>query len=258
MYLAYLRYLLQARNEHSLHSPFLFELYTQIIRPKQYEPTPIIIEQLRSQLRRSRQLIDVLDLGAGSRLGSMRSRTVGEIAQTSAKPAKFAKLLYRLARHMRAKTIVDLGTSLGLTTAYLAKSVADNEGKVITFEGCPNTAAIAQLHLQQLGCANVVQIIGNLDQTLAEQVAHLEQVDLVFFDANHRYIPTIQYFTTCLDKIHNDSVFILDDIHWSPEMEQAWHTIQAHPQVMVTVDLFGIGLVFFRKEQSKQHFIVRF
>ena len=258
MYLAYFRYLLQARNEHALHSPFLFELYTRIIKPKQYEPTPIVIEQLRSQLRRSQQLIDVVDLGAGSRFGATRSRTVGEIARTSAKPAKFARLLYRLGCHMRPKTIIDLGTSLGLTTAYLAKSVANNQGKVITFEGCPNTAAMAQLHLQQLGCTNVVQIVGNLDQTLAEQVTELDQVDLVFFDANHRYEPTIQYFTTCLDKIHNESVFILDDIHWSLEMEQAWHRIQAHPRVMVTVDLFGIGLVFFRKEQSKQHFVLRF
>lgn len=258
MYRAYIQYLLHARNEHSLHSPFVFKLYRHILRPAQKEPFLPAVEELRVQLRKSRQLIDVIDLGAGSRLHSTRLRTVGEIARTSAKPVKYAQLLYRLAQYVQAKTIFDLGTSLGLTTAYLAQAVAPSGGKVVTFEGCPNTAMLAQQHLSQLVCNNVEPVVGDLNETLLKQLERVRQLDLVFFDANHRYAPTIQYFTACLSKIHNDSVFILDDIHWSVEMEQAWTDIKAHPGVTVTIDLFGVGLVFFRSEQPKQHFVLRF
>ena len=235
--------MLQARNEHSLHSPFVFTLYTRVIRTKQDGTSLDAVERLRSHLHKSQEILEVIDLGAGSRLKPVRKRTVGEMARISAKPVKYAQLLYRLSTYFQVKTVFDLGTSLGLTTAYLAKAVANQGGQVITFEGCPNTAKLAKETLHKLECPNVTQI---------------EQLDLVFFDANHRYEPTIQYFTTCLDKSHNNSVFIFDDIHWSPEMEHAWREIREHPLVTVTIDLFGVGLAFFRKEQPKQHFVLRF
>ncbi len=101
-------------------------------------------------------------------------------------------------------------------------------------------------------------VTGNIDQTLAAHVPALESIDLVFFDANHRYEPTLRYFETCLPKTHNDSLFVFDDIHWSAEMERAWAEIKAHPAVTVTIDLFWVGLVFFRREQPKQDFVLRF
>jgi predicted O-methyltransferase YrrM len=168
-------------------------------------------------------------------------------------------LLFRLVKRFKAKTIVDLGTSLGVTTAYLAQSAKRTQGQVITFEGCPQTAAVAQQNFAQLGLTNITTVVGNIDQTLDQQVAALSApIDLAFFDANHRYEPTVRYFETCLPKIQNDTVFIFDDIHWSTEMEQAWAYIQKHPAVSVTVDLYWVGLVFFRKEQPKQDFVLQF
>ena len=253
---AYLRYWLASRNEHSLHSPFLYDLYTRTIhagdrRKGDFAP----IQALRRELCNSRQLIHVTDFGTGS---DQYARSVGSIARHSLKSDKFGRLLFRLVQRFGAKTVLDLGTSLGITTAYLAMATKANGGQVITFEGCPQTAAVAGETLGRLTGGNVQQIIGNLDKTLAPVLANLGKIDLIFFDANHRYEPTIQYFTQCLNHIHNDSVFIFDDIHWSPEMEQAWATIKTHPSVTVTVDLFQIGLVFFRREQPKQDFILRF
>lgn len=191
-------------------------------------------------------------------MNAARQRTVGDVARHSAKPARYGRLLYRLARHVSARTVVDLGTSLGLTTAYLAEAARLTGGHVQSFEGCPETAALARRNLDQLGADNVAIVVGNLDETLAPNVALLERIDLAFFDANHRYEPTIQYFETCRTRAHNDTVFVFDDIHWSAGMERAWADIQAHPAVSVTVDLFGVGLVFFRREQPKQHFVLRF
>lgn len=261
---AYLRYLAYARDEHALHSPFLFALYTTVIRADNRQEAAFKpIRALRSELRRRRDVIDITDLGAGSRKGigketTARQRSVGDIARQSQKPARFGRLLFRLVRRFNARTILDLGTSLGLTTACLAEAARLRGGRVITFEGCPQTASLARQHFDRLGLSTIELVVGNLDETLAVQLANLTAVDLVFFDANHRYQPTISYFETCLPKSHNDTVFVFDDIHWSGEMEQAWAYIKAHPAVSLTVDLFWVGLVFVRKEQPKQDFVLKF
>jgi predicted O-methyltransferase YrrM len=168
-----------------------------------------------------------------------------------------AQLLFRLVNHFQPATTLELGTSLGLTTAYLA--AANSRQQVITFEGCPNTAAVARETFEKLELKNVRLVEGNLDQTLPATLAGLTKpVDFVFFDGNHRYEPTLRYFEQCLAKAHENSVFVLDDIHWSAEMEQAWEAIKAHSAVTVTVDLFYVGLVFFRKTQPRQDFWLRY
>lgn len=187
-----------------------------------------------------------------------RQRTIGDIARNSQKPARFGRLLFRLIRRFESKVVVDLGTSLGMTTAYLAEATKPYGGQVLTFEGCPETAAVARQNFERLAIRNVGVIVGNLDETLLPAIAGLPPVDFVFFDANHRYEPTVRYFETCLTNIHNDTIFVFDDIHWSDEMEQAWAYLKAHKAVSVTVDLFWVGLVFFRKEQPKQDFVLRF
>lgn len=256
---AYLRYLARARDEHALHSPFLFSLYTRVIRAdNRREPAFVPIRTLRKALRQNQKPIIITDLGAGSKVNASQQRAIGDIARHSQKPARFGRLLFRLIRHFRATTIVDLGTSLGLTTAYLAEAAHAHGGQVLTFEGCPQTATVARQNFEQLGLQNVTVVVGNIDQTLAPQIAGLAAIDVAFFDANHRYEPTVRYFETCLTNSHNDTVFVFDDIHWSAEMEQAWAYIKNHPAVSVTVDLFWVGLVFFRREQPKQNFVLRF
>ena len=259
MLLAYLRYLSRARDEHSLHSPFLFALYTQVIRGSEGPKSQFVaIQSLRKELRNSHQIINITDFGAGSKVNAAGQRTVGNIARNSQKPARFGRLLFRLAEHFNARIIIDLGTSLGITTAYLAQAAQRCNGQVVTFEGCPETAVIARQNFARLGFDNTTLVVGNLDETLAQQLTSLETVDFVFFDANHRYEPTVRYFDNCLTKIHNDTVFVFDDIHWSDEMEQAWAYIKVHSAVTVTIDLFWVGLVFFRREQPKQDFVLRF
>jgi predicted O-methyltransferase YrrM len=256
---AYLRYLSRARDEHSLHSPFLFALYTQIIQAKGGEKTQLApVQSLRRELRRSRQLITIADYGAGSKVNPSRQRMIGDIARNSQKSSRFGRLLFRLIQRFEARTIVDLGTSLGLTTACLAEATKPYDGKVLTFEGCPETATVARQNFERLGIQNVEVVVGNIDETLAPQLNGLDSVDFVFFDANHRYEPTVRYFETCLPHSHNDTVFVFDDIHWSDEMEQAWAYIKNHTAVTVTVDLFWVGLVFVRREQPKQDFVLRF
>jgi len=279
-------YFLAAQNEHGLHSPFVFDLYRNIIKKDGISTDFDRIEAIREQMLQSREKIHVTDYGAGSKVNASPVREIRDIAQNSKKSARLGRLFFRLIEHFGYEYIFDLGTSLGLTTLFLA---ADSKTKVTTFEGCPETAKIADRNFEQFAVykgqgardkreekrskrqeakgnsqpaitnhkSQITTIVGNLDEVLSEQVNAAPKIDFAFFDANHRYEPTVHYFETCLQKAHNDSLFVFDDIHWSAEMEAAWAYIKAHPSVTVTIDLFAVGLVFFRKQQPKQDFVLR-
>ncbi|GAA3998913.1 class I SAM-dependent methyltransferase [Hymenobacter fastidiosus] len=254
---SYIRFLLRSGNAHGLHSPFVFGLYTRVIHDDTARAAYAPVEARRQELRHSADTIAVRDFGAGSHTGAGRQRRIRDIARTAAKPRQFGQLLFRLVQHFQPRVVLELGTSLGLTTAYLAS--ADAQSQIVTFEGCPQTAAVARQTFAQLSLPNIRLVEGNLDETLAPALAALPgPLDFAFFDGNHRYEPTVRYFEQCLPYRTEHSVFVLDDIHWSAEMERAWHTIRRHPEVMLTIDLFFIGLVFFRRNQPKQHFTLRF
>ncbi|PWJ56782.1 putative O-methyltransferase YrrM [Dyadobacter jejuensis] len=249
--------MLKSGNEHAIHSPFLFELYTRVIAVKGDEhPDYDLIKTFRKAMLKDEETIEILDLGAGSRVDKSNKRSIKSIAKNAEKPEKFGKLFYRLIQYFQPTRVLELGTSLGITTLYLAKSTP--QGQVMTFEGCPATAAIAKRNFENAQIQNIEIVLGNIDLTLPERLKTVDRIDFGYFDANHRYEPTIRYFKACLPYIHNDSVFIMDDIYWSEEMKKAWEEIKQHPQVTLTVDLFWIGLVFFRKEQPKENFYLRF
>ncbi len=203
----------------------------------------------------NREIIDVLDLGAGSRKHASNQRSIQQIARHSLKPTEIGQLLFRLVNRFKPEVIFDLGTSLGITTLYLA--TAQRKSQFLTFEGCPAIGKIALQNFERMGCHHIQLVEGNLDETLKRKASEVDRIDFAFFDANHRYQSTIDYFEICLSKAHEQSVFVFDDIHWSEDMEKAWQQIQSHPRVMISIDLFDVGLIFFRTNQPKQHFVLR-
>ena len=252
----YLRYRFKSVNEHGVHSPFVFDLLLSTIYNKKYFYAYKNIELLRTQLTGSDQKLTCIDLGAGSQMQSKNSRSVQQIVTSAAKPPKYAQLLFRLADHFQPENILELGTSLGISTAYLAS--ANSKIQVVTIEGCSEISEKAKEHFKQLGLENIEQHTGNFDDVLPKVLSGKEKTDLVFFDGNHRKEPTLNYFRQCLEKAHENSVFIFDDIYWSSEMTEAWNEIKMNERVTVTLDLFYLGIVFFRKEQAKQHFMIRY
>ena len=254
----YLNYRFSFKTAHGIHSPFVFELYNEVICKKGGYYSFEKIEQLRKKLLASLREIEVTDLGTG-RSGK---RTIAAIAERSAKSKKYCELLFRIAYHFKPSNILELGTSLGISTAYLASACPT--AKVVTIEGCPNTANEAKNNFEALKLNNIESVTGNFDAVLPAVLCLLLPIAigtnclLVFIDGNHKKEPTLKYFNHCLEFTNNDSLFIFDDIHWSEEMEEAWEEIKKHPKVTVTIDLFFIGLVFFRKEQAKEDFILRF
>ncbi|MEO5783563.1 MAG: class I SAM-dependent methyltransferase, partial [Ginsengibacter sp.] len=166
-------------------------------------------------------------------------------------------LLFRIVQYYKPHNIVELGTSLGITTAYIAS--ANKTSEVFTLEGAKNIAAIAQQNFEKIGVQNIKQIQGNFDDTLPHLLSQIQKIDLAYVDGNHRKKPTLNYFNQLFEKSNDQFILIFDDIHWSEEMEEAWKEIQQHNDVTLTIDLFFIGLVFFKKDfKAKQHFIIRF
>ncbi|WP_442796195.1 O-methyltransferase [Pelobium manganitolerans] len=252
----YIKHILNAKSRHGTHSPFVYRLVDEVIYDFSAKEAYADLENMRKQLLKDERVITVTDLGAGSHINNQKQKAVKSIAKNALKPKKLAQLLYRLAKEFNPKQILELGTCLGLTSAYFAKALP--QAKVVTMEGCPQTAQIAQENWQKLGINNVEVIVGNFDETLAPFIAQQQNLDFVFIDGNHRKEATLNYFNLCLPKVHEHSVLVFDDIYWSKGMQQAWEQIKAHPQVSVSIDLFWIGLVFFRKGQAKQDFKIRF
>lgn len=164
-------------------------------------------------------------------------------------------MLFRVTHYFQPTTILEIGTSLGLATSALA--LGNTNAKVITLEGCPQTAKQAQLQLQKFNCNEVESVISEFESFLISENLKSKIYNLIYFDGNHSKKATLAYFELLLSTINNDSVWIFDDIHWSPEMEEAWEEIKKHPKVKVTIDTFQWGFVFFRYEQEKEHFVIR-
>lgn len=248
----YIQHRFSATTRHGIHSPFVYNLADKVIYNFTANEAYKTIEQQRKKLFNDHSLVNVRDLGAGSHLNKNKKKEVRQIAKNALKSPRLAQLIYRLAQNTKPKTTVELGTCLGITTAYLAKACPDAE--VITIEGCPETAMVAKQNFEDLRLENIEMHIGNFDDILPDVIAKQPSLDFVYVDGNHRKEATLNYFNWFLPKVTEDSLLIFDDIYWSKGMKEAWEEIKNHPEVSITIDLFWIGLVYFKKGQAKQHF----
>lgn len=196
--------------------------------------------------------IEMADLGAASPHFRQSKRALSKITATSASPKKICELLLRLTNYIQAKTIVELGTSVGLTTLYLAHRP---ESQVTTFEGNKPLIQVALTHIEYFNKKNIRIVVGNIDQTLPDFIQNPAKIDFALMDANHRYTPTLRYFELLAKRINTKGVIVMDDIYYSPEMTKAWQEIKRHPLVYGSVDLYRCGLLFFDPALNRQHYV---
>ncbi|MGB6037702.1 MAG: class I SAM-dependent methyltransferase [Cryomorphaceae bacterium] len=237
-----------------MHSPFVYNLSEEVFHKRSAEQADKI-EAVRKELRQDKTIINLLDYGAGSRKTCDSKRSVAEIAKTSSTPIAMAQMMQRLISFLDLKNVLELGTNLGLTTAYLA--AANPDSVVISLEGDPSLASLAVKNLQKIGLeAEIIE--GRFEDNLDLALAKMVTVDFAYIDGNHRKEPTLNYFQSVLEKTTGNSVLAFGDIHWSEEMEEAWTAIKQNKSVTFTIDLFDIGLVFFRKDRAEvEHFTIR-
>ncbi len=256
IYSSYIKFLIKSTNQHGIHSPFVYNFVTKCLYKKiPHKNIHIkVIEANRSSLLSNHNKINVTDFGAGSKVFQNEIRSISKITKNAGISGKRGKLLYTIVQFFNSEQVLEIGTSLGIATTYL--SLANSKAKIKTLEGCKETAKIAQGQFEKLDLKNVEIIIGNFKETLSQTILN-QKFDLIYFDGNHQKDATINYFDQCLTTVHNETVFIFDDIHWSKPMEQAWNYIKNHPKVTVSIDTFQWGIVFFRKQQFKEHFTIR-
>lgn len=237
---------------YDVHQPFLYRFVSEVLEdPRHFYPFGEI-ETKRRFLLQSTNTIQVTDHGAGSLVQNTRKRKITHIARSSAVSPFFGRVLFKTAILAQAQHMLELGTSLGISTLYLAGS--SRKSQVYTLEGCPETAKLAARNLKNWLDRRVFLTEGTFGERLPEVLGKMPKIDLAFIDGNHQKAATLQYFEACLPKTHPHSVLIFDDIHWSKEMTEAWEEIRRHPQVRLSVDLFYSGLVFFREEiREPQH-----
>jgi predicted O-methyltransferase YrrM len=237
---------------HGVHSPYLYQFLENVVYDKSSFYIFPKIEALRRNLKNDERLLNVIDFGTGKD-GRF---TIADIAKNSLKSAQYGQMLFKAIHFSKSINVLELGTSLGLTTSYLA-SVSSNI-RCITLEGSPEIATVANDNFNKLQFENIKIIVGNIDNTLNEALKEFEKLDFIFIDANHRLPEVYGYFEQCLSKVHNNTILVFDDIYWSADMEKAWSKIKNHELVTSTFDLFQLGIVFFRPDLYKKHYKIRF
>ncbi len=252
---SYLNFLWNSKNEHGVHSPFVFSLVSKCFYDKKDYAEFSILKKYRNSLLSNKNKIEVTDFGAGSRVFKSNTRAINQIAQNAGISSKRAELLFRITNYFQPENILEIGTSLGLATSAL--SLGNSKANIITLEGCPETSSIAKKQFEEFDFININTIVTEFSKYLKSENLQSTIYNLIYFDGNHSKQATLAYFELVLPTITNESVWIFDDIHWSKEMEEAWEIVKNHPKVTVTIDTFQWGIVFFRKEQPREHFVIR-
>jgi predicted O-methyltransferase YrrM len=256
--LYYLRHVLTAWNTtgESIHSPYLFYIVHFLMRDKSSYYCFADIERRRDSLLLDDRMLDVVDYGSnGTQDGLRIQRRICDIARFQLERPRVQETLFRLIVHMgrvlgRPLEILELGTSLGITTAYMASAHSHNH--VMTFEGSSAIADVARSQWSALRLVNIECIEGRIEDTLYKYAR--ERIDVAYVDANHTYKATMEYVCYLLPRITEKGVVVIDDIHYSPEMKRAWDELKQHAYVTTSMDLYHVGLLYVDKHYLKRHY----
>lgn len=250
-----LKYFLFARHKYGdgIENAFVYELVNKVFNSKGNKNNFSLIKKVIRDMFNDHSTMNRNNLGAGDKVSEIR---VSSFVKKSSITPKYGKLLYNLILYYKPKTILELGTAAGISSIYF--SLANPSANIISIEGCQQTAKLAQNNFSKLGIKNITLINASFDDVLPQVLNQIKNVDFIFFDGNHAYEPTLRYFNQCLSFANENSIFVFDDIYWSDEMKKAWAQIKNNDMVSISVDIYRMGLIFFKKNIQKQNFIIRY
>jgi len=245
-----LKFYFASDTYYRVHSPFLFELLDNTLEDDRQYYIFEEIEELRQKLLSDNSIIEVEDLGAGSKTTKSNQRSIKSITSSAVSPAYQSQFLYKLANFMKSENIIELGTSMGISSLYL--SAYSNKVKLISLEGSKNILELANKNFTVFNKKNISTLLGHFDQTLPKALMQIDKLDMVYIDGNHAKAPTLNYFNACLPKVYDQTVLIFDDIYWSKGMTEAWEIIKSNPTVRLSLDMYYFGIVFFNSDIKKK------
>ncbi len=252
----FIKYWFNAKCMHGVHSPFAYTFNKNILCDTRKFYAFNQIESLRNNLKLNNTEIEIEDYGAGSTFHKNKVCTISSLVNNAAKQKLHAQWLFKIINTYNRKNILELGTSLGIGTSYMA--MANAAATITTIEGSKNIATIAQQNFNALNINNINIVHGNFDTVLQDVCKNNKPFDLVFIDGNHQYHPTLNYLETILPYVTPDAIIIFDDIYWSADMTKAWKKIKADNRFLLTIDVFQLGIVALGNAfKQKQHFVLR-
>lgn len=251
----WIKFALESKNAHGIHSPFVFDFYNICVKGNLSKSSLSVFISLQKELFEADKLIYHYDLGAGSKINPSKNLSIKQLAKGSLKRKKEAGLISKTIGYLDCKTVVEMGTSFG-TTAILI-SLENPNAEIYTIEGSPEIAHKAEEIFKRFPKNKIKLILGSFEEKLPSLLTMINTADAYIFDGNHRLKATINYFEQALLHSTNKTVFIFDDIRWSSEMLEAWHTIENHAKTTLTLDLFNMGIAFINKDLSKQNLKIR-
>lgn len=253
-----IKYLIFAhhRKGHGIHSPFVFNLVNDVFNKKNNNPELQKVLEIYKVISHSDEIVEFKNSGAGSTYIKKDSLTLHQIIKQSGISLKYGKLLFNLVSYFKPETILELGTSVGISTAFIGS--AAREAAFVTIDASETKLDKARELSEKLRLKNIRFVHGDFDYALDSVLSAFDKLDFVFIDGNHRKEPTLKYFEQCLNKAHTNSVFVFDDIHWSKDMEKAWAEIKRNPKVRVSIDIFRMGIIFLNTELSYQQYVIKF
>lgn len=247
------------KNGFGVHSPFLFQFIEEVLEDERYFYAYQDVENIRKDLLTWNQSIEFFEVGALSHWAKKKSeRQIADITKYSSVNPKYGQLLFRLTNFFQPQTIVEFGTSVGISSMYLAAGAP--EAQLLTYDFNESLVRIANSNFRSLKLTNARAETALFEEKLTKLPTMFDKIDFLMLDGNHRKEPTILYYEFLKPLFKNNSVVVLDDIHWSQGMEEAWDFIRQQPEVSLSIDLFQFGILFFKNEflGHKQHFVVKF
>ncbi|MAZ93437.1 MAG: SAM-dependent methyltransferase [Lentimicrobiaceae bacterium] len=243
----YIKFLVKSKTRYTIHSDFVYDFINKVLRDKTRYKDYNLLWENRNKFASSVDQIETVDFGSKSGIKSYKTiiLPLNNIVKSRSHSKSRMELIYRIVKNQSPANVLEFGTCVGVSSSYIKKAYP--ESRFITMEGCANLAAKAQDNFSENGLSHVEIVVGNFDSILNSVLKKFTTLDFIFFDGNHREIPTISYFESCAELSNENSIFVIDDIHWSKGMENAWNKIKADKRVSVSIDLFWFGILFFRK-----------
>lgn len=244
------------KRGHGIHSPFVYDFIDTVLRKDIPPEVMDIVTGVRKDMAESNELLKVQDLGAGSQFMSSSQRSLSDISRRSTVRNRYGRILYNIAVKYNGENILELGTSIGISTIFMALGAPAS--RIISIEGCKQLAEAAKRNFVHCDIENIDIITDDFDTqlTLIGDTGFIPS--MVFIDGNHRKEHVLKYFALLKELLTAGSVIIFDDINYSYEMNEAWNEIKSDLQVSVSIDIFQMGFLFFRKGIVKQNFVIRY
>ena len=254
-----LQYWFTANNGkgHGTHSPFVYDFIRNVLINKKKYPAYKQIAQLCKRLKKDHHIVDIEDFCERTIIPISQKVKMADLYRSRVKPAKYDQLFFRMARHYKSQYVLEIASSLGITTSYLA--IANPDTTIVTYEESEAIAKIAAQNFSSLSIKNTIQILDNINSPLKDTLNKITQLDFVFVNGNNCKETILFYWNMLYNKAHNETLFIFDKIHGGTEMEEVWKEIQQLDMVTCTIDLFFIGIVSIRKEiKEPVHLSIRY